>query len=599
MTLPEVKDWEFALDLWQNPYAVARINHISADQLWTKAHFDAMKPHYKMLAEAGQKVITTTVTYDPWNSQTYDRYDSMVKWTKKADGSYAFNFDIFDKWVQFMMELGIDKQIDAYSMVSWASKIKYFDEAQNKDIIETVQISNPKWTVMWRAFLQAFVPHLEEKGWLDITYMANDERSLNDLIKAADLIDEVSDGKLKVSAAMNYSSLNDPRLDRIQNISVGLHYVQHDDKQLSNISERRRSLGLITTIYNCVGHYPNSFTRSNPAEPVWVMWYTMRHKTDGYLRWAFDSFVENPFETTDFKTWESGDSAQVYPGAISSVRFERMKEGIRDVEKVRYLTKQDAAIGEELAAGIWAMKNVGHALDPFGGVKDPGMVDIPQEVNRLKAVLDDATRRYIQKEQGPLEEGAVLDGPAKVQSGESFVVKYGLLHVASPVQAQDVKIRYDASRFEFLEAKSTLENVKIVHSVKGEEQIRLLIVSIGAEHAIGKDGLFIDLKFRANAAEQASQGAIHANELTVSTADGVEAILAPATIAVEVMPIVSGFPEDVNKDGKVSIGDLSIAAAHYGNTTSSPDWDTVKRADINNDGKIDVQDLAAIASKIV
>lgn len=396
LTLPEVKDWTYALDLWQNPYAVARVNQIPEDQLWTKAHFDAMKPHYEMLAAAGQKVITTTVTYDPWNSQTYDRYDTMVKWTKKADGQFEFDFDIFDQWVQFMLDLGINKQIDAYSMVSWASKIKYFDEAEQRDIVETVPVGDPKWYEMWRAFLEAFVPHLEEKGWLDITTMANDERALDDMIKAADLIEEVSGGRLKISAAMDYNNLNDARLDRIHNISIGSIYIEHDSKQLTNISEHRRSLGLVTTIYNCVGHYPNSFTRSVPAESVWVSWYALRHKADGYLRWAFDSYVENPFETTDFKTWESGDSALVYPGLISSVRFERMKEGIRDAVKVSYIANEDQTLGEEIEAEIWNMKAVGSIVrDPFNGAKDPGLVDIPREINRLKAALDSASRKLI------------------------------------------------------------------------------------------------------------------------------------------------------------------------------------------------------------
>ncbi|MDR0267571.1 glycoside hydrolase domain-containing protein [Paenibacillus sp.] len=397
ITLPEAKDWDFFLDLWQNPYAVARINNISKDQLWTKEHFDIMKPHYQMLADAGQKVITTTVTYDPWNSQTYDPYDSMVRWKKKADGTFVFDFDIFDKWVQFMMDLGVNEEIDAYSMVSWASKIKYYDEAQKKDVIEIAEPGTEGWNTMWRAFLQAFVPHLEEKGWLDITYMANDERGLDAMVQAADLIDEISGGRLKITAAMNYNSLNDPRLDRMGNISVGLYYIQHDSHQLIVAANHRRQLGLKTTIYNCVGHYPNSFIRSNLAEPVWVIWYTMRHKTDGYLRWAFDSFVEDPFETTDFKTWESGDAFQVYPGNRSSVRYERMKEGIRDAVKVKYISDRAGDLGEQLAEAMWSMKEVGFAKDPYDGVTDPGKVNIPLEVNKLKAVLDHVTREFIRR----------------------------------------------------------------------------------------------------------------------------------------------------------------------------------------------------------
>ena len=470
ITLPEVKDWDFFLDLWQNPYAVARVNNIPADKLWTKEHFDAMRPHYQMLAEAGQKVITTTVTYDPWNSQTYDPYDTMVKWTKKADGTYTFDFDIFDKWVQFMMDLGIDKQIDAYSMVSWASKIKYYDEAQKKDVIETVNVGTAKWNTMWRAFLEAFVPHLEQKGWLDKTYMANDERGLDAMIQAADLIEEVSDGRLKISAAMNYNSLTDPRLDRIHNISVGLYYVQHDSYQLINAANHRRALGLNTTIYNCVGHYPNSFVRSNPAEPVWVMWYTMRHETDGYLRWAFDSFVKDPFETTDFKTWESGDAFQVYPGTRSSVRFERMKEGIRDSVKVKYISERAGDLGERLSNAMWAMKAVGYATDPYGGVKDPGRVNIPEEVNKLKAVLDQATRELIDR--GVPTQVPVTGVTLNRTDAEGFTMDtYEIKAIVNPANASNTKVTWKVADPSIASVEARLRNAKVTALKEGTTKV--------------------------------------------------------------------------------------------------------------------------------
>ena len=38
-----------------------------------------------------------------------------------------------------------------------------------------------------------------------------------------------------------------------------------------------------------------------------------------------------------FVTWSSGDTYLVYPGPYSSVRFERLREGIQDYEKIRIL----------------------------------------------------------------------------------------------------------------------------------------------------------------------------------------------------------------------------------------------------------------------
>ena len=56
--LPEPRDWKFHLDLWQNPYAVARYFNVP---LWSKEHFDTMRPIMEYLASAGQKVITASI----------------------------------------------------------------------------------------------------------------------------------------------------------------------------------------------------------------------------------------------------------------------------------------------------------------------------------------------------------------------------------------------------------------------------------------------------------------------------------------------------------------------------------------------------------
>ncbi|MHA7964846.1 family 43 glycosylhydrolase [Paenibacillus sp. CAU 1782] len=55
---------------------------------------------------------------------------------------------------------------------------------------------------------------------------------------------------------------------------------------------------------------------------------------------------------------------------------------------------------------------------------------------------------------------------------------------------------------------------------------------------------------------------------------------------------------DLNKDGSIDVGDLAMAAYHYGKHSASPDWEAASIADMNNDGKIDIADLVYVASKI-
>jgi hypothetical protein len=58
---------------------------------------------------------------------------------------------------------------------------------------------------------------------------------------------------------------------------------------------------------------------------------------DGFLRWAYNSWVESPETDSRYVTWPSGDAYLVYPKAQSSVRFERIREGIQDYEKLRII----------------------------------------------------------------------------------------------------------------------------------------------------------------------------------------------------------------------------------------------------------------------
>ncbi len=119
-TLPAVKDWRFHLDLWQHPSAVARIYNVKP---WSEEHWKLLEGPMKMLADAGQKVITATVNKDPWNVQTYDRYEDMITWTKNANGSLTYDYSVFDRLIEFMMRLGITKMINCYSMIPWNSEL--------------------------------------------------------------------------------------------------------------------------------------------------------------------------------------------------------------------------------------------------------------------------------------------------------------------------------------------------------------------------------------------------------------------------------------------------------------------------------------------
>ena len=328
--LPEVSQWTFHLDQWQHPSAVARVENV---EMWSHQHFLALEPVMKRLASAGQKVITTTLNKDPWNVQTFDPYADMIIWTKKVDGTWAYDYQVFDKWVSFMMDLGVNKMINCYSIIPWNNMIHYKDENTGEFIDIEAKPGTDIFKEMWTPFLKNFASHLQSKGWLEITNIAIDEREPEQMEAAFALLKEVVPA-LGVSYADNQKTYKKFPDSEDISIAVGHPYSKED---LAD----RRARGLNSTFYICCSDaFPNQFTFSEPAESTYLAWYALASGFDGVLRWAYNSWVENPLQDSRFRTWPAGDTYIVYPGGRSSIRFERMLEGIQDYEKVQVLRKK-------------------------------------------------------------------------------------------------------------------------------------------------------------------------------------------------------------------------------------------------------------------
>lgn len=339
--LPEPSEWVYHLDLWQHPSAVARVHNL---ELWSDAHFEKMRPIMKMLADAGQKVITATLNKDPWNHQSFDAYADMIIWTKNEDQSWSFDYTVFDKWVEFMMDLGVTDMINCYSLLTWNNQVHYNDMEKKELVTLELKAQSDEYAEFWTVFLKDFTRHLKAKGWLEITNIAMDERSPADMQAALKVL-ETAAPELGISLADNHKSYK--QYPGIKDISVGANSVVDKEDIIT-----RRAEGLNTTWYVCCADpFANMFTFSAPAEAVYAGWHTVAADLDGMLRWAYNSWVENPLTDSRYKTWPAGDTYMVYPDARSSIRFERLIEGFQDAEKIRILRKQysDENTSESLA----------------------------------------------------------------------------------------------------------------------------------------------------------------------------------------------------------------------------------------------------------
>lgn len=319
-TLPPPADWRFRLDLWQNPFAVARYHGVEP---WSEAHLKLLEPHLRMLADAGQKCLTTSIIHRPWGTQTYDPYDSMIEWRRGAEGKWSYDYSAFDTYVALARRCGITDSISCYTV----SSPRYLDEATGE-----YQTGGRSLEDTWRPFLADFTAHLKAKGWLGKTALAMDEWPLERMLPMLDFLRKTAPDLKIALAGGNHPELADKIDDWCVFITPPLDPA---------IARQRAQKGLPTTYYVCCGPgKPNTFTFSPPAESAWLGLYAAAQGYSGLLRWAHDSYVQDPLYDTSYVTWPAGDCFLVYPGARSSIRFERLREGIQDFEKVRLVREK-------------------------------------------------------------------------------------------------------------------------------------------------------------------------------------------------------------------------------------------------------------------
>lgn len=407
----EFKDG-FDMELWQNPYRVAEYYDVKP---FSKEHFDILKPHMEKYKSVGGHAITTTIVDDAWAGQTYGegtiKYQSMIKWIKEKDGSFTFDYTDFDAWIKFNKDLGIGDKIICYSIAPWNNQVTYFDKGQNKNITTPLKVGEATWTNMWTIFFTDLMKHMEEKGWKDETYIGIDERGMD--MRAFDLLDKIlgEDGKPFLTAgAMDHIDSKHDLAMRIDDLNVGSMAIKSHKSTFDKLVAEREVAGMRTTVYTCTGHQPGNFSLSAPGESYWTMMYSYSVGGQGYLRWAYDSWVADPLKDTTHNAFEAGDCFLIFsdekdtknPQPKSSLRLEKMAEGVRDVNKLMQMKKEVTAMGDEVDALMKTIK-ASYAVSGYYLTED-GKTALANDMKVVKEGIAELTEKYVDyKENGTTE----------------------------------------------------------------------------------------------------------------------------------------------------------------------------------------------------
>ena len=378
--LPKPHDWKHRLDLWQNPWVVAWENNLKP---WSEEHKLLLKKHLKLYADAGGTYISTYAVHSPWADNSYMIEGGMIDWIKRRNGSWKFDYKIFDDYVQLAMSVGIDRAITLYTPVPWGFRFRYMDEKTGNNIFESWAPDSKIFKDVWNAFLTDLKKHLEQKGWFNKTYLGINENAMEQTLAAIKVIKDHSK-KWKITYAGDWHKELDTLLD---------DYCFLIGKESDvDVVKQRSARGQTTTYYNCCNPpVPNNFIFSPPIEGRWLGWYTSAHKYDGYLRWAYDAWPADPLRDARHELWPAGDCYLVYPGGNSCVRFEKIREGIVDYEKIRILREKAPSSNDIMVKNL--VKQLDDLMKSFLAEKDFDTKKITDDVSRGKKIVEQLSDR--------------------------------------------------------------------------------------------------------------------------------------------------------------------------------------------------------------
>lgn len=336
--LPKPSAWKHRLDLWQNLWVIAWKNNITP---WSADHLILLKKHLKLYADAGGTYITTYAVHSPWSDNSHMIEGGMIEWIKNKNGTWKFDYNIFDKYVQLAISAGVDKAITVYTPVPWNFRFRYTDETTGNYVYESWAPDTKQFKEIWDVFLTDFKKHLEQKGWFEKTYLGINENTMEQTLAAINVIRQHSP-KWKITYAGDWHK-------ELENLLDDYSYLYGKESDVAVVNQRAAK-GFTTSYYVCCNPpYPNNFVFSPPVEGRWLGWYTLAHGYNGFLRWAYDAWPSDPARDARHTIWPAGDCFLVYPGGENCIRFAKLREGIVDFEKVKILrTKASLSPNKEV-----------------------------------------------------------------------------------------------------------------------------------------------------------------------------------------------------------------------------------------------------------
>ena len=290
--------------------------------------------------------------------------NDLVHIRQQADGSLAFDYTDYDRWVGTFDRAGCAKVIEGGHLgrrgegkweTPWFEWRKF--KVQRRDGSATEL--DPEMVV--RELVKSLAAHTKQRGWSDrfVLHVVDEPapHTEEDYKRKTLLVREWAPG-VRLLEAM---SLMDAR----GFLDIWVPQLSHFHEHEENYLRMRGEAGVELWFYTCMyptGLYPNRFLDFSLLKTRILHWINWRYDLTGYLHWGLNFWADDPFDGDRIREdLPPGDCWIVYPGPdgpLDSIRWEQMREGIQDYELLRLLDQRAGEKGklggraDEICAGL-------------------------------------------------------------------------------------------------------------------------------------------------------------------------------------------------------------------------------------------------------
>jgi len=358
VTLPNVADWSYHLDLWQHCTSIARYHRVP---LWSDAHFALIDRYYASLAQLGQKAVTVIATEIPWSGQrcfrdrAYPSYlfeHAIIDVSRDEMGRLQFDYHKMDRLLALAARHGIDKEIEILGLLNiWTDETFGFGKVAPAapDALRvrccdqtTGAITYLRTADELSGFIRALHDHLEEQGLLDRVRITADEPGDLGAFKERLAFVRAAAPGFKVKVAINHFEFMEDAPPEIVDAVPVLPLACRDPALTAELTERVHARGGRMLWYVCCWPpIPNTFVHSPLVEGQLHGWLTFYLKLDGFLRWNFCLWPAEPWKRVSWRApdWSAGDMFFVLPGKdgapVETLRYEALRTAAQDYELLK------------------------------------------------------------------------------------------------------------------------------------------------------------------------------------------------------------------------------------------------------------------------